>query len=363
MYVVRRRDPDPADPAAVPGRVGAVRTPGVVGRGDPPAARRGFTLLELLVVVAILAVLIGLLLPAVQKVREAASRARCQNNLKQVALACHNFADAQTGRLPYGSDRGAGAPTRYGVQSLYFQLLPQLEQEALWRRFDPAVPRGYYTGDASISRVPQPGLACPSDPTGDGGRRLVTVIVQIFDTPPVPPPYEANFTGDYAVSSYAFNGQLFARPGRPGRFPQTLTDGTSGTLMFVERLMSCGTASNPVRSLWAIGLPASFAPGYALSSPPSDTPSEQFWPLTPVTPALAGRIGSTTGPAAVSPVPPFQVNPRPADCDVRVPHTAHPGGMVVALGDGSVRTLGGAVGPFAFWAATTPDGGEVAPLE
>ena len=326
-------------------------------------ARRAFTLIELLVVIAIIAVLIGLLLPAVQKVREAASRLKCQNQLKQIALATHNFADAQGGRLPSGSDRGAGSPTKYGVQSLLFQLLPQLEQEPLWRRFDPANPKGYYTGPDAITRVPQPGFACPSDPTGDGGRKLVNVFVAILDTPPPPAPYEASFSGDYAVASYAGNGQVFARPGHPGRFPETLADGTSQTLLFVERLMSCGPPAAPVRCLWAFGLPASVAPGYALSSPPADTPSDQFWPLSPVTAAVAGRLGSVNGPAATSPTPPFQVAPRPADCDVRVPHTAHPGGMVVALGDGSVRTLPAATTAYTFWAATTPDGGEVAPLE
>src|SRR6218665_1042889 len=93
-------------------------------------ARRGFTLIELLVVIAIIAILIGLLLPAVQKVREAASRARCQNQLKQFALAAHGY-NASNGTLPRGAEIGGSRPT-----TLFVELLPHTEQDALYRQWD-----------------------------------------------------------------------------------------------------------------------------------------------------------------------------------------------------------------------------------
>src|SRR5262245_531458 len=121
--------------------------------------RPAFTLIELLLVITIIAVLIGLLLPAVQKVREAANRAQCQNNLKQIGLACHNANDTHD-RMPPGIGWYPGAKAgAYGV--LFFHLLPFIEQDNLYRS---SFANGFFSpSNNQVSARPIKTYICPSD--------------------------------------------------------------------------------------------------------------------------------------------------------------------------------------------------------
>jgi prepilin-type N-terminal cleavage/methylation domain-containing protein len=120
--------------------------------------RSGFTLIELLVVIAILAVLIGLLLPAVQKVREAAARLQCQNNLKQLGLALHNH-ESSLGHFPMLGDYASYGTAMYW--SAHTRLLPYCEQENLQRLVDFTRP---ISAQPQVAKVRVPFLLCPSEP-------------------------------------------------------------------------------------------------------------------------------------------------------------------------------------------------------
>jgi prepilin-type N-terminal cleavage/methylation domain-containing protein/prepilin-type processing-associated H-X9-DG protein len=158
-----------------------------------PTSRRGFTLIELLVVIAIIAVLIGLLLAAVQRVREAANRISCANNLKQLGLACHTYAGAH-GVLPPGYLGPIPNERQYDTDADKFQhvgllvyLLPYVEQENLYRglqiSFDPrrAGP-AWYTNQTNwqLAQTPIKLFECPSDNIADDTATSGTVLAFHF---------------------------------------------------------------------------------------------------------------------------------------------------------------------------------------
>ncbi|MDY3553845.1 DUF1559 domain-containing protein [Gemmata sp. JC717] len=218
--------------------------------------RRGFTLIELLVVIAIIAILIGLLLPAVQKVREAASRMSCSNNLKQLGLAAHNFHDAE-GKFPYGILRSDGnfppdqpslLTTTQGNRryALFHQLLPYMEQDNLWKRWDhftysnnerfPADPSGVQYATGSFSNTVVKTMVCPSNPAGPlnqpsggtGGQYFITSYYGNAGTRS----YPRYNTSRPSLWTYQGDGMFY----RNKRFNiGSVTDGTTNTLLFGER--------------------------------------------------------------------------------------------------------------------------------
>jgi len=279
--------------------------------------KAGFTLIELLVVIAIIAILIGLLLPAVQKVREAAARSTCQNNLSQQAKAIHNYASANQDRLPPMFDRANGSPAYW--MPFFFSIYPYMEQTAIVSRAQGTDAWGNSNHNAIVKS-----LICPADSSTNAG---------IAST-------GANgwFAGSYAPihlvfgSSYTYDSGKGAYITRSKYTIGNIPDGSGNTVGIVERF----------GQLTAYGW--SNATVY-----PMDT---AYWGWN--------SQGSVYGPwGAYTP----QVSARPSGSNPAhpyYPNSAHPTCQVMMM-DGAIRSVSGSVNGTSWTYAITPDDGQVLP--
>jgi prepilin-type N-terminal cleavage/methylation domain-containing protein/prepilin-type processing-associated H-X9-DG protein len=324
---------------------------------------RGFTLIELLVVIAIIAILIGLLLPAVQKVREAAARSKCVNNLKQIGLALHHYHDVNACFPPGYTDGNTNALSTpdndvgpgWGWAAY---LLPFLEQDSLYRQINFKQPVG--TGvNAQISQLPLAVFQCPSDPW----QQTVPVYDSGFSNP-IAFVAHANYVGcngweecftnaggagdgaglDGLTGGLGQNGNgLFYRNSR--NTMANVTDGLANTIIAGER------SGNHAPATWTGAVAGGRAPAWMADTTPPYTP-----------PPGAAYDNADYGECFVLAHCNATHLPN-ADFPIYDPDTfysMHPNGANFLFGDGSVHFLGSNISPSTYQYLATIAGGEVA---
>jgi len=322
--------------------------------------RRGFTLIELLVVIAIIAILIGLLLPAVQKVREAAARMRCSNNLKQLALGAHQYHDANESFPP--GESSPGPDGRYS--NLLIELMPWVEQGSLARSWNYQSPAANFGPNGSPASVPVSTFVCPSS--------TVPKTLTFGSTVLAISTYGGNggirsFPSTRATGDGMFGYQFGAIRSRVGLLD--VTDGTSNTILLGER--------NPIDSSLDSWMDSPIQP---TPDPPMLSTanfcgwSGQYNRSIGGGQLLAGSVQiNHAHPAVFVPPPPPlpgqpPTPPPPADWGTLGPQywdrlsaygSRHPSSANFAFGDGSVRSLRTNIPVDTLAKMSTRAGGEV----
>jgi prepilin-type N-terminal cleavage/methylation domain-containing protein len=341
--------------------------------------RSGFTLIELLVVIAIIGVLIGLLLPAVQKVREAAARINCSNNLKQLGLATHNYENANF-TIPgvwytfraHNGDPNASNWMNQAWRTVFIDLLPYVEQENLYKAGssqDPTVGANGF-GWLYISNFVAPQVVktylCPSDATNPA------------HTDPNFGYGSSPFGTQYATTSYRANLMVFD-PNNNRSLRNSMLHGTSNTVMFAHGLEKCdGTnigwglvgayidwGANPGDTGTQHPIAGFGWPTYAANNTTRGVGGNANYAGVPP-PTIAGAsVGSAPSgnqigvyvfgyPDYTLGSLPFQINPLPGNCNPELLASPHPGTMLVGLGDGSVRTVSSSITTATWIAVCNP---------